>query len=643
MKLAYIWIENDFTFKDTHLNLSIKFKYKFNQKSNILDITENSNYIDNFYQSKETGSHLKDLKCIVGENGAGKTTLLNLIAVLQTQNAKDYFENRCLVIWQEDEYQDRTIFFKYISNQAIDIKVSRPDFHIQKYPSRHLYNTILYNNYFADKIEFEKEFNRSKNIKDLRTNSLLRHYKTKAQKEGHNLETLTAFEKEEMRQKINYCIQSKRNNTSTISNILGKIYDNTQNISFYAKERKSLLFSITKPKKLKAVYSTNPNIVTLSKKQNQILNTIINALSLNLNKTKNEMDFTTYKSNDKEKIYLLTLTMTISFVSLIINSIANSLVKKCDDEMFYQTSKTIKTSGYINLNNFLENFINELQKCFANNSKPIYWKETTTLDYTITSNWGRIKESVRQYIRFLECLNCAYWDNLLTIDLIKNKSITTLQLTNNIYGILNSYYDSINIFDNIGFLDFSWEPQLSSGENALFTLFSRLNNVFYNIKNNSQFYVQKHDILILLDEAEIGFHPAWQKLYIHQLIKNINYLITINDLDCNVQIILTTNNPILLSDVLNEDVIYLKDHQIVYDIEHKTFGTDLLTLFANSFFISDGLIGKFAYEKIQDIINYAISKKYEESKHLYFSNLVENIGDELIKNYLLNLLRSLRK
>ena len=114
-------------------------------------------------------------------------------------------------------------------------------------------------------------------------------------------------------------------------------------------------------------------------------------------------------------------------------------------------------------------------------------------------------------------------------------------------------------------------------------------------------------INILLDEIDLGLHPQWQKKFLN-LILNIfkNYSIKLN-------IILTSHSTFILSDLPKENIIFLEKGKQVYPFEDgkQTFGANIHTLLSHGFFMKEGLMGEFAKEKIQSIINY-----YEEIKEL---------------------------
>jgi len=148
--------------------------------------------------------------------------------------------------------------------------------------------------------------------------------------------------------------------------------------------------------------------------------------------------------------------------------------------------------------------------------------------------------------------------------------------------------------------DYSLLPDISSGEVSYYSLFSRI----YDTVDKYELGVDERENLILfIDEAEIGFHPAWSKRLLKWLLDFLNA----NFGNYTFQIILTTHSPYLLSDLASTNIILLKKGigrtEIVPSDTFKTFGANIHELLANNFFMKDGLIGDFAKENIQSVIN----------------------------------------
>lgn len=170
---------------------------------------------------------------------------------------------------------------------------------------------------------------------------------------------------------------------------------------------------------------------------------------------------------------------------------------------------------------------------------------------------------------------------------------------------------------------------LSSGEQELLNLLSRL---YYGITVMPQKFGNKESCrLLLLDEAEIGFHPDWQRRYVKILTEFMQYMKVKAGVD--FQIVITSHSPIILSDIPVSCVNFLRKRgntTLVSD-EKQTFGENIFNLYRRAFFMEDGLIGEFAQQKIRqwakDVEENLFSEELEKSISL--------IGDERIKDYLM--------
>ncbi|TAE03685.1 MAG: hypothetical protein EAZ97_01145, partial [Bacteroidetes bacterium] len=191
-------------------------------------------------------------------------------------------------------------------------------------------------------------------------------------------------------------------------------------------------------------------------------------------------------------------------------------------------------------------------------------------------------------------------------------------------------------------LNYEWFG-LSTGESYLFSFYSRMYAVIDHHTKD-----KKDDIInyyILLDEPDLGLHPQWQK----QLLKNLISVLPKIFKDKKIQLILTSHSPFLVSDLPKENIIFLeKDAEgkcKVSKLEDRknTFGANIHSLFTDSFFMSGGLIGDFAKDKINKVI-----ELLENSQHLpaeqisYCEQIIGMIGEPIIKNMLQKQLDSKR-
>ncbi|MCK6078377.1 AAA family ATPase [Paenibacillus silvae] len=201
-------------------------------------------------------------------------------------------------------------------------------------------------------------------------------------------------------------------------------------------------------------------------------------------------------------------------------------------------------------------------------------------------------------------------------------------------NILSSYYDSVR-YDH--YLKFKWRS-LSSGELALLSIFSRLYSTreFINQQKNN-------NVILFIDEGEIYFHPQWQKQLISYLVDVVPSFYR----NKNIQIIMTSNSPFIASDLPKTNVIFLKkidDRSISLselEDQHQTFAANINTLLSHSFFMQDGLMGKFAKDKINQVIDILVNKSASEIilRRNEIEALISIIGEPLIRNKLTHLLQ----
>lgn len=207
-----------------------------------------------------------------------------------------------------------------------------------------------------------------------------------------------------------------------------------------------------------------------------------------------------------------------------------------------------------------------------------------------------------------------------------------------IYAKGNSYLVA-RIFDFSYSQSLEGVSMLSSGELEFLNLFSRLYDAFTPKAENVGI-----PQIIILDESEIGLHPAWQLEYVSFIIDFFDGLKKANILTNSVQIIMATHSPIILSDIPKCCTICLtKDHTIT-DEQKETFGNNVFELYRHSFLMTNGLVGKFAQEKIRNF-NYDIDSEIEkkegdcnysisDEKMLNLQIQVDMIGDVGLKKYL---------
>lgn len=215
-----------------------------------------------------------------------------------------------------------------------------------------------------------------------------------------------------------------------------------------------------------------------------------------------------------------------------------------------------------------------------------------------------------------------------------------------ILGLMKSAHDK-NIFLTSRYFDlyYSHEPDhgttLSSGEQALLNLFSLIYDAV--IVRPQEFSNIPAPQLLIFDEAEIGFHPEWQRNYISMLVDFVNALSEKIRHKHYFQILITSHSPILLSDIPLCCCNYLKllydekKTKNVRDSQQETFASNVFNLYRDCFFLEDGLIGRFAEGKLKKLDE---DIKNEDINEEDIKQRIGLIGDERIRQYYIYALKS---
>lgn len=192
-------------------------------------------------------------------------------------------------------------------------------------------------------------------------------------------------------------------------------------------------------------------------------------------------------------------------------------------------------------------------------------------------------------------------------------------------------YDLIN--NKIG----SSYNTISEGERHFIRLGIDLVYYLQTLKNYN-FTPEKESIaLLLVDEPDNAMHPTWKKKVFNYVIEILNNYSDIPNI--KKHFIFSTHSPFLLSDIPKNNIIFLDKVDETTNINYlnlnidilkngmcinvsefidiDTFGANIHTLLTHGFFMSEGLLGDFAKNKIDDI-----KKFYEEVQNSNNSNKI---------------------
>ena len=182
-------------------------------------------------------------------------------------------------------------------------------------------------------------------------------------------------------------------------------------------------------------------------------------------------------------------------------------------------------------------------------------------------------------------------------------------------------------------------PHLSSGERQFLSMMSTLTYHIKNIKSVSLDRVRYNHVNIILDEVEICFHPEYQRVLVERLVTVLKQL-GLNR-DCAFNIILTTHSPFILSDIVPENILYLKQGR-PHPIKKETllpFAANVNDILRRGFFLEKGFVGEHAKNQILSLVKFLKSKKKKESiwNNESVEKFIAMIGEPLLHDTLLEL------
>lgn len=188
---------------------------------------------------------------------------------------------------------------------------------------------------------------------------------------------------------------------------------------------------------------------------------------------------------------------------------------------------------------------------------------------------------------------------------------------------------------------------LSSGEAFYLDFYASLYCRINKMKN----FHSDNTCILLLDEPDRCFHPEWSRRF----IKNLTKTLTSEPFNkFNYQIIIATHSPLLLSDVLKEDIICLnttEDGNIRVEKAPYGFMSNINDILLDSFFM-EAPYGAWAEEYVNKLIKQineiSLNIKNEQDIEKVKAEIeqlekkVEVIGEELIRDSLLKKLKRLK-
>ena len=596
----YIEEHSYLTDKPLTLNFGGEYLYSFEKidKSLIISRKKNEKYIPNFFNISGSECRVSLVNAIVGENGVGKSSILDIIRSVFSDPYIFAFPHSIFVVLVEIEGKTKVLY----SNTSFKYYLKESTEEIEKVNERESYQSIYYSPHF-----------------DLKYNS--------------NYDELDKYDislDEYIKEDLRYIEPSSdvhnqlcfKNTLRIIEFVSSDIFRREEILSIFNIPNYEYASLIFEQRKIK----TNDNREILFHNTpfqfRGIIDDIYKKLDYEIYTESNNL-----RNNNVDKIaikkYVSKRALILSMLSVIIdmleerNTYLDEGILENKDSLNEESSDIVTLFLFFIKNTYVKN--GGKYKIFQDSLFEDFLDEIfNIIDSTVNENDITDNTTIRVKVENIK--------NLIELhrEIVKN----FIRYPNMIsYKNINQY-EFITI-DPLG-------RSMSSGEFSILNFFSKL---YFFLKNKPTTLFNKKNFILLLDEADLGLHPMWKKRFINTILKSIPYFFEGLTPKPNLQIILTTHDPLTLSDIPKHNVIFLEKPEGKCQISsrvQKTFGANITDLLADSFFIQDGLIGDFAKSKIKEVIDWINDIKSKrkvllEEELEYCKNVIELIDERVIK------------
>lgn len=603
IKILYVWVDEYKCISKQGFNLDSKYIFDYNHENNTLSVKENENYVEDFFSLdiNNRTSKISSITAVVGKNGSGKSTFIDIILnAFSTSSLNDIF----IIYSEKENASDIKKLYYYSENlRNINIKgINFKEIDLQKkfliVNTNQLYKTFT--DYYDDApIVSTLNFNDNGDIEGVNTNliNISENYLLK-----HD-----AFDNGNY-QKYDFTTHQEKHYLEDLIRQLELIkFLKDENLSFFNFIPKYLMI------KVKDIYGEIKQNLENLIKNNSNLSEKINNLKNNYIKLKHNIENDNIEVKDKFICEIIFYKISENIRRIFSDK---DLDSKIDSNLDFIKlfSEKIESGEFDIINLFVE---------------------FQGLD---THNENNLEISIDWIDRIHFFNKAKFLKNEI------NESFCVLEL-NDAESFISLYKDSLT---GKNFFTFNWYKDLdiknpiirfSSGENVYFSFFSRIYRALNTLEPNYN-YIQKVDsnkCILLIDECELALHPEWQRKFIYNLINFIEHI----PQNHNFQIVMTSHSPFIVSDLPDENIIFMGNNESNKILDDKTFGSSISKIFQNSFFL-ENTMGDFSINKIQYIIEKINKKNVNKDEYKKFKKILSKIGDPFIREQILSMLKNLR-
>lgn len=287
-------------------------------------------------------------------------------------------------------------------------------------------------------------------------------------------------------------------------------------------------------------------------------------------------------------------------------------------------------------------------------------------DYSLSSNLNEIVEYFADNkklnhinLKIIQCINflkdrfykVTLKENILPIEeFMKYFKSKELDFTyDNVFVYLPpDFFDIDVVYKKKNTSELMHLCDLSSGEQQFLYSISyfvyHIKNV-ESIQNDSENRIFYKNISLILDEAELYYHPEYQRMFISKMLEifNRSHLEKIDSMNITI----VTHSPFMLSDIPSSNILCLNKGFPEIKYFQKSLGANIYDLLENQFFMESS-IGGVPEKVINEIIDlYEKSKEkvvnINDEKMNFYKKFVQEIGDDYLQDSLDVMLSEINK